>query len=110
MVMTYTPSRAHGAEGIYSDLHHVEKAGDLGMEFTLMYAGTGYHAVVSVVGKDGLEVPVVVPAVVGAKGLEFSVETKDGIRRFAGTWTQEGLVGTFGDRQVKLRRGKSHWQ
>lgn len=105
--------------GFFTNMKYVADSGDvLGMEVWIVYARHGYWATVQLA--EGFpEPPVVVRVEVSGPKISFDVpdpaDEPDHNRgratfRFMGAVNRTGLVGTFLQQRVILKRTKSYWQ
>jgi hypothetical protein len=106
---------AASIEGVYSDLHYIEGAGDLlGTELKIAKDGNTYKGFLQIAEGEPSKV---MPVNIEVKGSEirFSIsEDTDYAGEFVGKIGLQFLTGEFrfkggGTNKVKLRRGKSYW-
>jgi hypothetical protein len=110
------PAPRVSIEGIYSDLHYIEEAGDLlGTELKIVKVGDRYKgSLVIAEGEPSKEIPVDIK-VSGAQ-IRFSIPEEGGYPgEFQGEIGKHFLTGEFrftngGSSKVKLRRGDSYWK
>lgn len=106
--------------GFFTNMEYLEEAGDVvGMEVWIVYGGGRYWATVQV-AQGTPDPPIVVPATVNGPVVSFSVQEStfntDGSPaqgdavEFKGTVTATGIVGSFANQRIRLRRGNSYWQ